>query len=150
MGISLSPIRAVQYQILKSHYEVLDVENPKSEADDFNIKFSPSDLERQEDGFDKLEAFLDVCVSPSGDESSGYKIHVVVRGMFAAKYSEEGGSKKDFELFLSVNAFNLLYAFIRSHVQMLTSISPSDQVCLPCLDVNSIADMIANEEKNTD
>ncbi len=152
MALQLSPINAVSYQILQSNYEVLDIENPGFGTDDLSFQYNASDLMRQENGADKLEARLDVHVSPNGENPSGYKLDIAVRGMFVATYSEESGTVEDFEMFMKVNAFTLLYAFIRSHVQMLTSMTPSNQICLPCLDVGSIVDILSTppESSNTD
>ena len=143
MALELSPITAVSYQVLQSYYETLNLDSPGQGTDDLSFQYNASDLMRQENGADKLEARLDVHVSPNGDNPSGYKLDVAVRGMFVATYSEESGTVDDFEMFMKVNAFTLLYAFIRSHVQMLTSMSPSGQVCLPCLDVGSIVDVLS-------
>lgn len=143
MALELSPINALSYQILRSNYEVTNLENPGTASDDLNFNFNTSDLMRQEDGTDKLEAVLDVHVVPNSDNPSGYRIDVAVRGMFVAKYSDEGGALQDFEMFMKVNAYTLLYAFVRSHVQMITSMSPSGQICLPCLDVGSIVDVLS-------
>lgn len=143
MALELSPISAVSYQILQSSYEALNLDHARQGSDDLSFQYNASELMRQENGADKLEARLDVHVSPSGESPSGYKLDIAVRGMFVATYAEESGTTEDFEMFMKVNAFTLLYAFIRSHVQMLTSMTPSAQVCLPCLDVNSIVEILS-------
>ena len=142
MALELSAINAISYQILQSNYTVLDLEHPGPGSDDLSFNFNASELMRQENGSDKLEAILEVSVNPKGESPSGFSVDVAVRGIFVATYAVENGSAEDFEMFMKTNAFTLLYAFIRSHVQMLTSISPSGQVCLPCLDVGSIAEML--------
>jgi preprotein translocase subunit SecB len=139
MELQLSPISAVSYQILRSNYEVVDLECSGLGANNLGFQYKASDLAQQEDGASKLEVHLEVSVVPGGDNPSGFKLDVAVRGIFMAQYSEDGGTIEDFELFMKVNSFTLLYAFIRSHVQMLTSMTPSGQICLPCLDVGSIA-----------
>ena len=149
MALELSPINAISYQILRSHYETLSLDSPGQGTDDLSFQYNASDLMRQDNGADKLEARLDVHVSPNGDNPSGYKLDIAVRGMFVATYSEESGTVDDFEMFMKVNAFTLLYAFIRSHVQMLTSMTPSNQICLPCLDVGSIVDILSNPSENS-
>lgn len=143
MALALSPITALSYQILRSSYEVTNLEHPGTASDDLNFNFNTSDLIRQEDGTDRLEAALDLHVVPNDENPSGYRIDVAVRGIFVAKYSEEGGTIEDFEVFMKVNSYTLLYAFIRSHVQMITSMSPSGQICLPCIDVGSIVDVLS-------
>lgn len=143
MALELSPINAISYQILQSNYEALNLDSPGQGTDDLSFQYNASDLMRQENGADKVEARLDVHISPNGDNPSGYKLDIAVRGMFVATYSEESGTLEDFEMFMKVNAFTLLYAFIRSHVQMLTSMSPSGQICLPCLDVSSIIGVLS-------
>ena len=145
MALELSPINAISYQILQSNYETLNLDSPGQGTDDLSFQYNASDLMRQDNGADKIEARLDVHTSPNGDNPSGYRLDVSVRGMFVATYSEESGTVEDFEMFMKVNAFTLLYAFIRSHVQSLTSMSPSGQICLPCLDVNSIVDVLSQE-----
>lgn len=143
MALELSPINALSYQILRSNYAVLDIDHPNTSAGDLAFNYDTSELMRQEGGADKLEAVLEVRVAPNDGSPSGYELDVAVRGVFVAAYKEEAGSQEDFEMFMKVNAFTLLYAFIRSHVQMLTSISPSGQICLPCLDVGSIVDSLS-------
>ena len=143
MALELSPINALSYQILRSNYEVINLDRPGTASDDLNFNFNTSDLMRQDDGTEKLEAVLDIHVMPNEENPSGYRIDIAVRGMFVAKYSEDGGTKEDFEMFMKVNSYTLLYAFIRSHVQMITSMSPSGQICLPCLDVGSIVDVLS-------
>ena len=150
MALELSSINAVGYQILRSNYEVIDLENPAANTDELNFSFDTNDLMRQEDGSDKLEAVLVLRVVPNDESPSGYRIDVAVRGMFVATYAEEGGTSEDFEIFMKVNAFTLLYAFIRSHVQILTSMTPSSQICLPCLDVSSIVRMLADSPANSE
>lgn len=144
MALELSPINVVGYQILRSNYEVLDLEHPGPGMDELNFHYNTGEIIRQDNGADKLEAELEVHVAPSSENPSGYRLDVSVRGIFIATYVEDGGTIADFEMFMKVNAFSLLYAFVRSHVQMLTSISPSGQICLPCLDVGSIAGMLSS------
>lgn len=145
MAIDLSPIRAIEFQILRSAFEVLDIENPRREKDSISFGFHAHDLVLKDDGSETLQATLDFMMNQD-DDTAGYRIDISVRGLFSATYYENGGSRDDFENFMKVNAFNLLYAFIRSHVQMLSSMSPAMQITLPCLDVASIAKVLATEQ----
>lgn len=144
MTLRLSPITAINYQILKSDYELLDPENPTTAPDDFSLQFDASEPTRQDNGTDIIEALLRVHLS-AGNDPAGFKLDVSVRGMFAAMFAEECGTFEEYKMFMRINAYSLLYAFIRSHVQMLTSMTPSEQVCLPCLDVASIAESVSEQ-----
>lgn len=143
MELELSPINVVEYQILRSNFEVIDLDNPRAASSDMDFTFNASDPTRRDDGVDYIESVLEFHIAPSKDSPSGFNLDVTVRGIFAAIYTEKGGSFEEFTTFMRVNAFTLLYAFIRSHVQILTSMSPSGQICLPCLDTGSIADTIS-------
>ena len=142
MAIELSPIRAIEFQIIRSCFEVLDLEKPRRETDNISFGFQAHDLVLKDDGSETLQARLDFSMNQDEPEP-GYKMDIAVRGLFSATYSENGGTREDFENFMKVNAFNLLYAFIRSHVQMLTSMSPTLQITLPCLAVASIAEVLS-------
>lgn len=142
MGLEVSPIRALNYQILRSTYEVLDLDKPGAGLDELNFQYDTGEFILQDDGAERLDAKLDVRVTPSAEDPSGYKLNIAVRGIFVSAYMEEGGSRDDFEMFMKLNAFTLLYSFVRSHVQILTSMSPSGQICLPCIDAGSVVSML--------
>jgi preprotein translocase subunit SecB len=150
MAIKISPISAAGYQILSSRYDALDPDNAEFTKENLDFHFSASEPRVQGSGEHRLEAVLSVRSIPTDEKETTCRIEVKVRGIFLAMRPDNDEPFERFDLFMRVNAFNLLYAFIRSHVQLLTSMTPSNQVCLPCLDVASIAEFLSAEPPSGD
>ena len=146
MAITLSPIRIIGFQIVTSCYEFKGADERASTVDTISFDFRENEPIRQDSGADRLEALLAVSALPPSGDAGVASVKVSARGVFEATYNANAGSEEEYRMFMRMNAFSLLYGFIRSHVQSLTSMTPSGQICLPCIDSNSIVEELTKEK----
>ena len=139
MALSLSPIQIVEIQILHFNFDVLNSSENSSCPTNINIGFSNGELSETEPQNYRMEAQLDVASCSEETDDNKFSFSMTVRGMFNGHYIEGGDTFDEFETFMEVNAFSLLYGFVRNYLQNFTASTPIGQVVLPCVDSASIA-----------
>jgi len=135
MSLSIAPIQISSFQLLKSNFEVLNFGQPAESNNTFNFQFNASDLIERGNGQKGLEANLIVRLIPQNGSNAQYSMEVSARGYFLGTYSAEGGSLENFVTYMKTNAYSLLYGYIRSHVQQISSMSAIGTINLPCVEL---------------
>lgn len=147
MSISLSAIQINNLQIVKSFFEASTVEDDLDFDNRVSIGFEFSDLVQEDEGFKRLEAKMLFASHPKNDQSNSLSSEVIARGIF---FGMQGDTEEDedFWMFMKVNAYSLLYGFIRNHICQISSMSPIGQINLPCIDVQSITESLRDSDNN--
>lgn len=138
MALSLSPIQIVEIQILHFNFDVLNSSENSSCPANINIGFSNGELLEAGSQNYRMEAQLDVASFSEEIDDNKFSFSMTVRGMFNGHYIEGGGAFDEFKTFMEVNAFSLMYGFVRNYLQNFAASTPINQVILPCVDSASI------------
>ncbi len=138
MALSLSPIQILEIQILHFNFKVLNSDKSTSRPTNINIGFSNSELLETEPQNYRMEAQLDVASYSEEIENDEFSFSMTVRGMFNGNCIKDSGTIDEFKTFMEVNAFSLMYGFVRNYLQTFTASTPINQVILPCVDSASI------------
>ena len=143
MALLLSSIQIKDIQIIQFKFETINFEK-ETEIGNSNLgfQFNMSDLTDTIDNEKQLAAVLIVSAQPEDETEKGYVFDATVRGIFSGTLSDDGDTK-DFISFMKVNAFSLLYGYVRNYTQQFSAQTPIGKVNLPCIDMASIADDLA-------
>ena len=148
MSILLAPLQMTNFQIIKSVFEVVNPENTSMVTMNISIQFSIGEIVLSESNSSDFAANLNVNVSPQAGTEGGYQFEAHVRASFNGVYKKESGTVEQFETYMRLNAFSLLYGLVRSHLQELSSMSPVGQINLACIDPLSVISEMEERSAN--